>query len=84
MKKEGYTLSDKGRTVLATGIDEDGTPLTPSSMLLLEIMSRTPNIGKDNALDIHRDAITVFGSPEEAVQAIRSGALEIVHEGSIH
>jgi hypothetical protein len=64
-------LTKKGRAALRDD-SAQGLPL-----LFAEIASRTGTIEADHLVDIAAELLTVYGSPENAVMALRTGQVRL-------
>jgi hypothetical protein len=62
-------LTRRGRRTWKTGLDG----LSPGATLALEIMARVKHAQLENVSDMMAELIARYGSPEDAIVAIKSG-----------
>ena len=64
-------LTRRGRRALRAGLDG----LSPEATLAMEIMARVECGTLDNATDLYDELVDRYGSPENAIVALKSGVV---------
>ena len=76
---KAFRISDKGKEAL-----RNSEPLEPECELLLTMMASVPSIGQDNLLALMDQAIRIYGSPENALEAFQSGEFAVEKIATVH
>lgn len=65
-------LTRAGRRALKRGLDG----ISPGAQLLMEVLARTTNITVEHAEELVEQLLEKYGSPEEALTAVKFGVVQ--------